>query len=45
MNLLKNEMKVIREKYEKILSFEGKIANYDELIDLLNKFFDGYKPK
>ncbi len=45
MNLLKNEMKNTREKYEKLVSYDGKIANYNEFSELINKIFEGYKPK
>lgn len=45
MNLLKNEMKIAREKYEKSVSYDGKIANFDEFSDLIGKIFEGYKPK
>ena len=45
MNLLKDEMKKAREKYEKLASFEGKIVNYEELSDLISKILEDYRPK
>jgi len=45
MNHLKNEMKDTREKYEKMMTFEGKIGNFDELSELMIKLFEGFKPK
>lgn len=45
MNLLKNEMKKAREKYDMLVSYEGKISNFEEFTELINKIFDGYKPK
>ena len=45
MNLIKNEMKLTREKFEKMASFEGKIENFEELSELINKIIDGFKPK
>lgn len=45
MNLLKLELKNQLEKYDKVVSFEGKIANFEELCDLIHKIVEGYKPK
>ena len=43
--LIKNELKNIQIKYNSLLTFEGKIQNYEEFRLTINKILENYKPK
>ena len=44
-NVLKSEIKVWQDKFNKIMNFDGKIKNYEEFKVYLSKILENYKPK
>ncbi len=43
--MIKNELKNLQIKHNQLITFEGRIKNFDELKYLTNKVLDNFKAK